>query len=127
MSSGKRAVSCRCTAGSRGYILGHQRRNRSFPARISLPLGERRTLVSHARAAFGCCPGEPGDFAYKQTAQKHAERAEAEARMNAAKVAQLEEGLRWFERVFGSGVMLVTAQSFGFGTVRENHPEFFRE
>jgi hypothetical protein len=52
--------------------------------------------------------------------------AEAEACARAAQFAPLEEERREFERLFGAGGTRVTAQTFGLGAVRHNHPEFFR-
>jgi hypothetical protein len=61
------------------------------------------------------------------TGRRRANHGEAETPAPAATLTSLEEERRRFERLFGAGAMVVTAQTFGLGAVREKHPEFFRE
>lgn len=61
------------------------------------------------------------------TERKRAEEAEAEARANAERIAQLERELRSMERLSAPPQTSVTAQAFGLLSLREGQPGPFSE
>lgn len=73
--------------------------------------------------------GSPGGLVLSHEniiAHRRTERVDAEARARARPFVPLEEERRRFERLFSASGTRVTAQTFGLGAVRDNHPEFFR-